>query len=192
MPRFLKIDRNFKIAINVAAADLCDDRTVDALDGLLRTSGARPENIEVEATERAFLQGPGTAEIINALREKGFTIAIDDFGTGYSSLSCLQSLSLDTLKIDRAFVETINTDGATSQVVGHIIEMAHSLRLHLVAEGVETEPQATYLLKHGVRYAQGWHFGRPMDIDHLCEKMQAAAADVPAWVPLKRKQVYAR
>ena len=145
LPQFLKMDPNFCVAVNFSAADLCDKRTIDAMDQFLRVSGARPENVEIEATERAFLQGPETAEIIDALRAKGFSVAIDDFGTGYSSLSCLQSLSLDTLKIDRAFVETINTDGATSQVVLHIIEMAHSLHLEMVAEGVETEPQAQYL-----------------------------------------------
>ncbi|MGD0345175.1 MAG: EAL domain-containing protein [Terracidiphilus sp.] len=175
LPQFLKMDRNFCVAVNFSAADLCDSRTVDAMDQFLRISGARPENIEVEATERAFLQGPQTAEIIDALRAKGFSVAIDDFGTGYSSLSCLQSLSLDTLKIDRAFVDTINTDGATSQVVLHIIEMAHSLHLEMVAEGVETEPQAQYLVKRGVRYAQGWHFGRPMDIGPLCEQIRIHA-----------------
>ena len=176
LPQFLKIDPHFCVAVNVSAADLCDNRTIDAMDQFLRVSGARPENVEIEATERAFLQGPETAELIDALRAKGFSVAIDDFGTGYSSLSCLQSLSLDTLKIDRAFVETINTDGATSQVVLHIIEMAHSLHLEMVAEGVETEPQAQYLLKRGVRYAQGWHFGRPMDISPLCEQIRVTAA----------------
>ncbi len=176
LPQFLKMDPNFCVAVNMSAADLCDNRTIDAMDQFLRISGARPENVEIEATERAFLQGPETAEIIDALRAKGFSVAIDDFGTGYSSLSCLQSLSLDTLKIDRAFVDTINTDGATSQVVLHIIEMAHSLHLEMVAEGVETEPQAHYLVKRGVRYAQGWHFGRPMDIDRLCEQIRVHAA----------------
>jgi sensor c-di-GMP phosphodiesterase-like protein len=176
LPQFLKIDPTFCVAVNFSAADLCDNRTIDAMDQFLRVSGARPENVEIEATERAFLQGPETAEIIDALRAKGFSVAIDDFGTGYSSLSCLQSLSLDTLKIDRAFVETINTDGATSQVVLHIIEMAHSLHLEMVAEGVETEPQAQYLVKRGVRYAQGWHFGRPMDIGPLCEQIRIHAA----------------
>ncbi len=172
MSNFLKMDPDFCVAVNFSAADLCDNRMIDAMDDFLRVSGARPENIEIEATERAFLQGPETAELIDALRAKGFTVAIDDFGTGYSSLSCLQSLSLDTLKIDRTFVETINTDGATSQVVLHIIEMAHSLHLEMVAEGVETEPQAQYLVKRGVRYAQGWHFGRPTEINRLCEQIR--------------------
>jgi sensor c-di-GMP phosphodiesterase-like protein len=174
LPQFLKIDPKFCVAVNVSAADLCDNRTIDAMEQFLRISGARPENVEIEATERAFLQGPQTSELIDALRAKGFSVAIDDFGTGYSSLSCLQSLSLDTLKIDRAFVETINTDGATSQVVLHIIEMAHSLHLEMVAEGVETEPQAQYLQKRGVRYAQGWHFGRPMGITPLCEQLRVS------------------
>jgi sensor c-di-GMP phosphodiesterase-like protein len=172
LPLFLNMDPNFCVAVNVSAEDLSDKGTIDAMDQFLRVSGARPENVEIEATERAFLQGPETAELIDALRAKGFTVAIDDFGTGYSSLSCLQSLSLDTLKIDRAFVETINTDGVTSQVVLHIIEMAHSLHLEIVAEGVETEPQAQYLVKRGVRYAQGWHFGRPMATRPLCEMMR--------------------
>lgn len=172
LPQFLKLDPDFRVAINMAADDLCNQRTVDLLDKLLRVSNARPENIEIEATERAFLQGPETAELLDTVRAKGFTVAIDDFGTGYSSLSCLQTLSLDTLKIDKAFVDTIGTDGATSQVVLHIIDMAHALHLEMVAEGVETEPQAVYLAKHGVRYAQGWLFGRPMDINHLCQQVR--------------------
>jgi sensor c-di-GMP phosphodiesterase-like protein len=176
LPQFLEIDPRFRIAINMSAADLCDRSTLDAMDQFLYDSGARPENVELEATERAFLEAPETAEIIDALRAKGFSVAIDDFGTGYSSLACLQSLSLDTLKIDRAFVETINTDGATSQVVLHIIEMAHSLNLEMVAEGVETEPQAQYLQKLGVRYAQGWQFGRPTDIVPFCEQLRVQSA----------------
>ncbi len=185
LPQFLKIDPCFRVAVNFSAADLCDNCTIDVMDQFLHVSGARPQNVEIEATERAFLAGPETEEILNALRAKGFSVAIDDFGTGYSSLACLQSLSLDTLKIDRAFVETINTDSATGQVVLHIIEMAHSLNLEMVAEGVETEPQAQYLVKRGVRFAQGWHFGRPMDIDRLCEQIRIHAVpeaeSVPAW-----------
>ncbi len=185
MPQFLRLDPDFRVAVNFSAADLNDKRTIDAMNHFLEVSGARPQNLELEATERAFLAGPETAEVLDALRARGFSVAIDDFGTGYSSLACLQSLSLDTLKIDRAFVETINTDSATGQVVLHIIEMAHSLHLEMVAEGVETEPQAQYLVKRGVRYAQGWHFGRPMEISRLCEQIQihagAKVESAPVW-----------
>ncbi len=172
LPRILEIDPNFEVAINMSAGDLRSGRTIEQLDRLLDTTAAQPHNIGIEATERAFLHDPETAELIGVLRRKGFRVAIDDFGTGYSSLACLQSLSLDTLKIDRAFVETIDTNGATSQVVLHIIEMARSLHLEMVAEGVETEEQAQFLLRRGVRYAQGWLFDRPVPIASLLQKIQ--------------------
>jgi sensor c-di-GMP phosphodiesterase-like protein len=176
LPRFLAVDPEFEVAINMSAADLRSGRTHELLAQMLAFSGAQPHNIEIEATERAFLQGPETAKLIGDLRGKGFSVAIDDFGTGYSSLACLQSLSLDTLKIDKAFIETIGTDGATSQVVLHIIDMARSLSLHMVAEGVETEVQAAFLEKCHVPYAQGWLFGKPMPINTFCEKMRSQPA----------------
>jgi sensor c-di-GMP phosphodiesterase-like protein len=176
LPRFLEVDPEFEVAINMSAADLRAGHTHELLAHMLASSGAQPHNIELEATERAFLQGPETAKLIVDLRAKGFSVAIDDFGTGYSSLACLQSLSLDTLKIDKAFVETIGTDGATSQVVLHIIDMARSLQLHMVAEGVETEVQAAFLRKCNVQYAQGWLFGKPMPISAFCEKLQSQPA----------------
>ncbi|MGD0737518.1 MAG: EAL domain-containing protein [Terracidiphilus sp.] len=172
LPRFLEFNPDFEVAINMSAADLRSGHTHQLLDQMLVSSGVRAHNVEIEATERAFLQGPETARLIGTLRENGFSVAIDDFGTGYSSLACLQSLSLDTLKIDKAFVETIGTDGATSQVVQHIIEMARSLKLHIVAEGVETEVQAIFLEKRGVQYAQGWLFGKPVPINTFCKNLE--------------------
>jgi sensor c-di-GMP phosphodiesterase-like protein len=180
LPGFLAINSEFRIAINLSAAELHSAETADALSRLLRSSGSEPRNIEIEATERAFLKGKETGDAINYLRKKGFKVAIDDFGTGYSSLACLQSLALDTLKIDRAFVETINTDGATSQVVLHIIEMAHSLGLEMIAEGVETEAQAEFLRERGVRYAQGWLFGKPTTADALLKRMEPRLSIDPA------------
>ncbi len=167
LPRLMELDPNFHVAINFSAADLKNDGTIDKLLEVLRKSGASAQNLIVEATEHGLISGPETCEVVAAIRVAGFRVAIDDFGTGYSSLSCLQNLSLDFLKIDKSFVDTVGTDGVTSEVVLHIIEMARSLRLRIVAEGVETEAQAKFLKKRHVEFAQGWLFGKPMSIDSL-------------------------
>ena len=173
LPGFLKIDPNFLVAVNLSAADLRSAETVELLKAMLRVSHARPANITVEATERGFLQGKEAQETLDAIHRLGIEIAIDDFGTGYSSLSCLQTLGIDALKIDRSFVENIGTDGATSNVVPHIISMGHSLKLVMVAEGVEAEPQARFLSRRGVHYAQGWLFGRPISPAAFCSALRS-------------------
>jgi len=173
LPTLLAIDPDFHIAINLSGPDLLNTDTVHLLKNVIVTSHARPSNLQVEATERRFLQTAHSRWMIDAIRSLGIAVAIDDFGTGYSSLSCLQTLGLDAIKIDKSFVETIGTDGATSQVVPHIIDMAHSLELVIVAEGVETKTQADFLLRRGVQYAQGWLFGKPVSLAALCESLHA-------------------
>ena len=172
LPKLIAIDQNFSVAINLSLADLTSPRTLDLLKRTVRNAGARFENLEVEATERGFLQGPETGKLIDQIRELGISVAIDDFGTGYSSLACLQTLKLDILKIDKTFVETVGTNGVTSHVVPHIIDMAHSLGLQIVAEGVETEAQARFMEERSVHYAQGWYFGRPMGIASFCQALR--------------------
>jgi sensor c-di-GMP phosphodiesterase-like protein len=175
LPRLMELDPKFRVAINFSATDLKTDLTIDKLVGFLGKSGASPQNLIVEATEHGLISGLETCRVVARIREAGFRVAIDDFGTGYSSLSCLQSLGLDFLKIDKSFVDNIGTDGVTSEVVLHIIEIARSLNLRIVAEGVETDAQAVFLKKRNVEFAQGWLFGRPMSIDTLCSRIDQDA-----------------
>lgn len=166
---------DFHIAVNLSAADFRSTRFGPELDAMLASLGARPHNIVLELTERRFLNADEARLMTRHLRQKGLEIAIDDFGTGYSSLSYLESLELDYLKIDRSFIEAIGRDGPASQVVPYIIDMAKGLQLEMIAEGVESQAQADYLRERGVRYAQGWHFGRPVpfaQVRALLEKGQ--------------------
>jgi sensor c-di-GMP phosphodiesterase-like protein len=171
---FLARHPGFHVAINLSAADLRSTAIVGLLDRLMARSGALPSNLIVEITERAFVHKEQAREVIAALHARGIEVAIDDFGTGYSSLSYLGSLDLDFLKIDRSFVESIGTGAPTSQVISHIIDMAHNLKLRMIAEGVENHDQAAFLRARGIDYAQGWLFGRPGPFEHAAGLHRAA------------------
>lgn len=170
----------FRIALNLSARDLHSDETLVRLKGLTERTGAQAGNLVVEVTEHSLVDPDRAGKVIAALRAEGLTLAIDDFGTGYSELSMLERLQVDYLKIDRSFVDTLATEAATSHVVPHIIEMARSLSLAMVAEGVETETQAQYLRERGVQFAQGWLYGRSMPFDQLMHCLQGPTTPEPA------------
>ena len=155
-------DRDLHIAINFAAADMKSGRMIEVLEKSLHCTDIQPSQIWLEATERGLMDVALARETMTRARALGHAIAIDDFGTGYSSLQYLQDLPIDALKIDKSFIDTIGKDSATSSVTPHIIEMAKALNLAIVAEGVETQVQADYLIERGVGFAQGWLFSKPL------------------------------
>lgn len=177
LPSLLRISPDFAVAINLSAADLHSEGTIGLVQRILKAGNGRPGILHVEATERGLMQGPAPRDTLANIRSLGVKVAIDDFGTGYSSLSYLQSLQIDTLKIDKSFIDTIGTGAATNQVVKHIIDMAHSLKLTMVGEGVETEEQAGYLAELGVQYAQGWLFSKPLSIAALRNALETRKQD---------------
>ena len=147
-----------RISINLSVDDLRSPKLPLLLQEQLQLWGISAQQIILEITERGFVDPQTTLPVIAGYRQAGHRISIDDFGTGYSSLSYLQKLDVDTLKIDKSFVDTLEYELLTP----HIIEMAKALNLTTVAEGVETESQRDWLRMHGVQYAQGWLYSKAL------------------------------
>lgn len=162
MAPLLRDNRHLHIAINICADDLKSGRFLDTLDHALKGSMIDNNQIWIEATERGFIDVESAVATLEKARALGFRIAIDDFGTGYSSLQYLERLPVNVLKIDKSFVDAIDKSSASSSVVTHIIAMAKTLGLDIVAEGVESPHQADYLRMHKVDYAQGWLYSKAL------------------------------
>ena len=157
-----------RIAINVSARQLMDRDFAAELISRLVERGASPDWFEIELTESMLMDDPELARELTAdLHRAGFRIAIDDFGTGYSSLNYLKHLSVDYLKIDQSFVRGLPRNEDDIAIVSTIIGMAHSLRLALIAEGIEEESQRTFLMESGCEEGQGFLMARPMPLDEL-------------------------
>ncbi len=151
------------VALNVSAAQLDDDSTVDHIRQLVAGSGLNAELLCLEITETVALRDIEQASRrLSSLRELGCRIALDDFGTGYASLGLLRDLPLDLVKIDRTFVDRVDTSPIDAVLVRSIIETAHALGLRVCAEGITTVDQARQLVAMGCDLGQGWLFGRAM------------------------------
>lgn len=180
LPALLALAPQATINLNLAPQDLESDAFGKLLDEGLRRTGLPPSAIKLEITERGLVNSDRARALIRRFRHNGHQVAVDDFGTGYSSLSYLQSFELDILKIDKTFVDAIGTEAATSQVIVHVIEMARALGLDLVAEGVESQAQATWLAQHGVRYGQGYLYSPALPAAAFHIYLQASEGTIAA------------
>jgi diguanylate cyclase (GGDEF)-like protein len=154
------------VAVNLSARQFHRTDIVGTVDAVVRDAGLAPGELELELTESMSVQYPErSAELMARLRGLGCTLSIDDFGTGYSSLSYLKRLPVDKLKIDRSFVQDMHQSVESLAMVKAIIAMAHSLRLEVIAEGVELEEQLDALRAAGCDQIQGFYYSKPLSAD---------------------------
>jgi diguanylate cyclase (GGDEF)-like protein/PAS domain S-box-containing protein len=158
------------VAVNVSAVQFREKHFVELVERVLEETRVEPRYLELELTESATMQDLDlTVSLLESLKKIGVGLSIDDFGTGYSSLSYLKRLPIDTLKIDRSFVQDIATDADSAAIAGAIISMAKSLKQKVVAEGVETQDQFDFLREQGCDQIQGFFFSEPLasqDFEH--------------------------
>jgi diguanylate cyclase (GGDEF)-like protein/PAS domain S-box-containing protein len=156
------------MSVNISVAQLRRKNIVDAIRKALQDTGLPPECLEVEVTESILIQSFDAAvEVLKGIRDLGVQVSLDDFGTGYSSLSHLQRLPIANLKIDRLFVKEIGQASEENDLTPAIIELAHKLKLKVVAEGVETDVQLERLARDRCDYFQGFLFCKPMPEDRV-------------------------
>jgi diguanylate cyclase (GGDEF)-like protein/PAS domain S-box-containing protein len=151
------------IAVNISAMEFRDENFLEGVFAILKDTGLDPKSLELELTESVLMKrAESTASVLQVLRAKGVQVAVDDFGTGYSSLSYLEKFPIDALKIDQSFVRRISTTPGQTTIVTAVISMGRSLKLRVVAEGVETAEELAFLQAHHCDEAQGYYFSRPV------------------------------
>ena len=169
--------RNFILSINVSARQFRQAGFVDKVHAAIHQYNIDPMQLKLELTESMLLDNiEETIATMHSLKKIGIKFSLDDFGTGYSSLQYLKRLPLDQLKIDQAFVRDISSDSSDRAIVRTIIAMAESLNLNVIAEGVETEEQKSFLLQKGCTHYQGYLFGKPLPIDQFEELLKKQLA----------------
>jgi sensor c-di-GMP phosphodiesterase-like protein len=167
--QLLRANPQLYISVNLAACDVMVPRIGQVMARLLTLHRVAAKQIAFEVTERGLIDVEVARENLQALRDVGHQVLIDDFGTGYCSLAYLQTLPVDCLKIDKAFIDALGHDAASSGVAPHIIHMAQALQLKVIAEGIEYEAQAAFLSSEGVKFGQGWLFAHALSAVQFIE-----------------------
>jgi diguanylate cyclase (GGDEF)-like protein len=169
------------MAVNLSPANLLDTRLPEDLDALIKRHGTAPAELELEITEETLMQDPTRAlDVIARISELGVTFSLDDFGTGYSSLAQLRQLPVRSLKIDRSFIANMSNSEEDANIVRSTIQLGHSLKLQVVAEGIETPEHLEELTGFGCDIAQGYHLSRPVPPDQITAWIHTNEATTPA------------
>jgi diguanylate cyclase (GGDEF)-like protein len=162
------------MAVNISAMEFRDEHFLEGVFAILRETGLAPRSLELELTEGVLMKrAESTETILETLRAIGVRLAIDDFGTGYSSLSYLRKFPIDALKIDQSFIRQITTAPDDTTIVTAMISMGRSLKLRVVAEGVETQEELAFLQAHQCDEAQGYYFSRPVPPDQFATLLKS-------------------
>ena len=180
-----------RIAVNVSAQQFEDPMLIDKIRSALKETRLPPELLELELTESCLMSDPAQASaLLREIRDVGVRIAIDDFGTGYSSLTYLHEFPLSALKIDKNFVQSVESNDRGGPISKMIIGLGQNLGLEVIAEGVETEAQLEYMREHGCDVAQGYLYARPESPEDLTPWLQAnqrASDTYVRSIPLKKR-----
>jgi diguanylate cyclase (GGDEF)-like protein/PAS domain S-box-containing protein len=172
---------DLRMAVNVSARQFRERGLVSTIEKALTAADVEPQHLEIEITESIAME---SAEVVvanlEALRSMSIGISIDDFGTGYSSLTYLKRYPINSLKIDRSFVTDVATNPADAGIVRAVVEMAHGMKLNVIAEGVETKDQFAHLQRYGCDEMQGYWFSRPLPADAVD---QLLADELKLWTP---------
>ena len=174
-------DPSLFVAVNLSASHFSHPLLLNVVREALYQSGLPASGLELEVTESATMRSPEeTAGIIQQLRDMGIALSLDDFGTGFSSLAYLHRFNFHTLKIDRSFIGDFSNKKRDSTIVSAIVALAHALELNVIAEGIETQEQLTFLSAASCKYGQGYLFGKAMKPEafETALKMQRGYADI--------------
>ena len=173
--RFFQKEYNFDaiMCVNISTIQIVNERFIDIVKNILKETDTDPEYIELEITESVVIESIQKAtRILMELKRLGLRIALDDFGMGYSSLNYLKSLPIDTLKVDKSFIDNLSKANVKKQIVGDIIQLGHTLGLTIVAEGVESKRQLQCLKRYSCDYFQGFLYARPLKEEALIELLK--------------------
>jgi len=172
------------MAVNISAMEFRNEAFLEGVFAIIKETGFDAQYLELELTETALMRHVESTEItLRELRARGVQLVVDDFGTGYSSLSYLRKFPIEALKIDQSFIRQITTTPDDKAIVAAVITMGQSLKMRVIAEGVETQEEMAFLQAHHCDEAQGYYFGRPMPPHDFAKLLESGISEAVFALP---------